>query len=103
MEDLGTIVIMGLEAHGTRMTMTTPAGEIGNDKPLVRITETWSAPGLLIPLRQITTDPRTGTDTREVVSLDLSEPPLSTFQPPDGYEITVDELHEVPCQFPQAR
>ena len=97
-EDLGTAVIMGLEAHGTRMTITTPVGEIGNDKPLVRTTETWTAPGLLMPLRQNTFDPRTGTETREVVSLDLSEPPLSTFQPPEGYEITVDELHEVPCQ-----
>jgi hypothetical protein len=97
-EDLGTAVIMGLEAHGTRMTITTPVGAIGNDKPLVRTTETWTAPGLPTPLRQISSDPRTGTETREVVSLDLSEPPLSTFQPPEGYEITVDELHEVPCQ-----
>lgn len=97
-EDLGTAAIMGLEAHGTRMTFTTPVGEIGNDRPLVRSTETWTAPGLFLPLRQITNDPRTGTETREVVSLDLSEPPISTFQPPEGYEIQVDEMHEVPCQ-----
>jgi hypothetical protein len=89
---------MGLEAHGVRMTITTPAGEVGNDRPLVRTTETWTAPGLLFPLRQIMTDPRSGTETREVVSLDLSEPPVSTFQPPEGYEIQVDEMHEVPCQ-----
>ena len=93
---------MGLEAHGTRMTITTPIGEIGNDKPLVHSTEVWNAKGLPLPLRQIISDPRSGTEIREVVSLDLSEPPLSTFQPPEGYEIIVDELHEVPCQFPQA-
>jgi hypothetical protein len=101
-EDLGTAVIMGLEAHGTRTTTTTSVGEVGNDKPLVHTTETWTAPGLLFPLRQISTDPRTGTETREVVSLDLSDPPLSTFQPPEGYEITADEMREVACQPPMA-
>jgi len=101
-EDLGSAVIMGLEAHGIRMTFTTPVGEIGNDKPLIRTTEIWNAKGLPLPLREIVSDPRSGVQTREVVSLDLSEPPLSTFQPPEGYEITVDELHEVPCQSPQA-
>ena len=49
-------------------------------------------------MRQITTDPRMGFETREVISLDLTEPPLSTFQPPEAYEIEMEELHEVPCQ-----
>ena len=97
-QDLGTQVIMGIEAHGRRTVTTTPAGSIGNDKPLVRTSEAWIAAGLSIPLRQITTDPRTGLETREVISLDLAEPPLSTFQPPEGYEIEMEELHEVPCQ-----
>jgi hypothetical protein len=91
---------MGLEAHGTRITFTTPAGEIGNDRPLVHTTEVWTTPGLLVPLRQITTDPRMGTETREVIGLDLGEPPLSTFQPPEGYDIQVDEMREVPCPNP---
>jgi hypothetical protein len=97
-QDLGTQVIMGIEAHGRRTVTTTPAGSIGNDKPLVRTSEVWIATGLSTPLRQITTDPRTGLETREVISLDLAEPPLSTFQPPEGYEIEMEELHEVPCQ-----
>jgi hypothetical protein len=97
-EDLGNTVIAGQEAHGFRRTITTPAGAMGNEKPLVRVIETWNAPGIITPLRQITTDPRTGTETREVVSLDLSEPPVTTFQPPEGYEIRIDEMHEIPCQ-----
>ena|GEM_PF-1752872 len=97
-QDLGTQVIMGIEAHGRRTVTTTPAGSIGNDKPLVRTSEVWIATGLSTPLRQITADPRTGLETREVISLDLAEPPLSTFQPPEGYEIEMEELHEVPCQ-----
>ena len=97
-QDLGTQVIMGLKVHGKRSVTTTPVGSIGNDKPLVRISEVWTAAGLPVPLRQITTDPRIGFETREVISLDLTEPPISTFQPPEGYEIEIEELHEVPCQ-----
>jgi hypothetical protein len=97
-EDLGTSTIAGLEAHGHRATTTTAIGQMGNDQPLVRVNETWFAPGIAIPLRQITRDPLNGTETQEVVSLDLSEPPASTFQPPEGYEIQIEEMHEVPCQ-----
>jgi len=97
-EDLGTATIMGIEAQGYRTTFTTPVGEVGNDKPLVRTNESWMAPGLDFPLRQVDTDPQNGTRTTEVVSLDLSEPDPTTFQPPEGYEVVIDELHEVPCQ-----
>lgn len=97
-EDLGTTTIMGIEAHGSRTTHTTPVGEMGNDRPLVRTDEFWTAPGIDFPLRQVNTDPQNGTRTTELVSLDRSEPDAATFQPPEGYEIVIDELHEVPCQ-----
>jgi hypothetical protein len=97
-EDLGIATIMGIEAHGQRMTQTTPVGEIGNDRPLVHTDEFWSAPRFGFFLRQVDSDPQNGTQTTEVVSLDQSEPPLSTFQPPEGYEVAVEELHEVACQ-----
>lgn len=97
-EDLGTATIMGIEAQGYRTTFTTPVGEVGNDKPLVRTNEFWTAPGFDFPLRQVDTDPQSGTRTTEVVSLDLSEPDPATFQPPEGYEVVIDELHEEPCQ-----
>jgi hypothetical protein len=42
--------------------------------------------------------PQGGKTTTEVVRLDLSEPPLSTFQPPEGYEVVIEELHQVTCQ-----
>lgn len=97
-EDLGTATILGVEVHGHRTTVTTPVGEIGNDRPLIQTNEVWTAPGFSVPLRQVNVDPRSGTETREVVSLDLSEPPLATFQPPEGYEVVNEELHQVPCQ-----
>ena len=89
---------MGIEVHGYRMTLTTAAGQIGNDQPLVRTTESWMAPSLGIELRSTTDDPQSDKMTRELVSLDLNEPDPSTFQPPDGYEVKVEEMHPVACR-----
>lgn len=91
MEDLGTQTINGVEARGRRITTTTPAGAIGNDAPLVRTTETWTAiattglRGLFV--RQISDDPQSGKYTRELTNFTLAEPDASVFQPPEGYEI----------------
>ena len=51
-----------------------------------------------MPLREINIDPRMGKKTREVVSLTIGEPDPSLFQPPEGYEILTEEMHEIPCQ-----
>jgi hypothetical protein len=97
-EDLGTTTIEGVEAHGQRFTNTIPVGQMGNDKELVTTNESWFAPSLGFELRSVNDDPRSGRSVTEVTHLDLSEPPLSSFQPPEGYEVTVEELHQVPCQ-----
>lgn len=100
-EDLGTTMIMGVEAHGTRTTITTPVGEMGNDRPLVRTVEHWSAPGFGFPMRQVNIDPQSGRQTTELVSLDLGEPDPATFQPPEGYAVAVEVMHEVACETMQ--
>jgi hypothetical protein len=97
-EDLGTTTIQGVEAQGDRITNIIAAGQMGNDKELVTITENWFAPSLGLEMRQVHDDPRNGKTTMEVTHLDLSEPPLALFQPPEGYEVTVEELHQVPCE-----
>ena len=99
-EDLGTATIEGVPVHGQRSTHTIPAGQIGNDQPLVSTDESWTAPSLGVALRSVRDDPQEGISTTDVVRLDLSEPPLSTFRPPEGYKVTVEELHQVPCQSP---
>lgn len=99
-EDLGTATIEGIEVQGRRLTYTIPTGEIGNDQPLTSVSETWSAPSLGIALRSTHDDPQSGKSSTEVVRLDLSEPPLSTFQPPEGYKVVTEEMHQVPCQSP---
>jgi hypothetical protein len=100
-EDLGTTTIQGIEVHGRRMTRTTPAGEMGNDRPIVSVTEYWSSPQLGLTLREITDDPRIGKRTRELTSLTTAEPDPAVFQPPEGYEVTEETLHQVERSRPQ--
>lgn len=96
-EDLGTETIQGLEAHGERWTTTMPAGQIGNDKPLVTTTETWISRDFGLIVRTIRDDPQMGKNTRELVSFTPGEPDLAVFQPPQDYEVVTIEMHEVPC------
>lgn len=89
-EQLGVASIQGVEARGTRTTTIIPAGEVGNDAPLVRTAEVWNAvavglKGLLV--REIADDPRSGKWDRELTSISQSDPDPAIFQPPDGYEI----------------
>jgi hypothetical protein len=95
---LGTTTIQGLEAKGVLFTTLIPTGQVGNDSPITTTQELWRTPGFPFPLREVYDDPRTGKRTREVVSLTIGEPELSLFQPPEGYEVANEEMHEVPCQ-----
>jgi hypothetical protein len=97
-EDLGTTNIQGLEAKGERWTTVIPAGRVGNDSPITTTQETWRAPGFPFPLRSISDDPRTGQRTRETTSLTIGEPDPNLFQPPEGYEVVNEDMHEVACQ-----
>lgn len=99
-ENLGTETISGVEAHGRRITTTTPAGAIGNDAPLVRTVELWNAvePGLGgLLVREVTIYPQTGNRTRELTSFTQAEPDPSVFQPPSGYEIVNRAATEIGC------
>jgi hypothetical protein len=96
-EDLGADTIMGVAVRGSRTTTTTPAGEEGNDQPLVRADEYWMAPSLGMVLRSITDDPRMGKTDREAVSVDLNNPDPALFQPPAGYKIDTEEMQPVAC------
>lgn len=99
MENLGTTTIDGVESRGFRRTTTTPAGSIGNDSPLVSTAEFWQAPSLGgLTLRSESDDPKTGKQTRELVSLSLSEPDPAIFQAPEGYQVITQVMHQVPCQ-----
>jgi len=99
LEDLGTRNIAGVEAQGSRTTITIPVGEEGNDVPLVIMNETWRSKELGITLLTIRDDPRFGRDTYEVQELTRTEPDPSVFSPPEGYKIEEQKpLAETPPQ-----
>ncbi len=86
-EQLGSKSILGLQAQGTRVTRTIPAGEIGNTKPISVVTERWVSTDLQIPLTMTHSDPMMGTMTSTVTSITRGEPDASLFQVPSDYKV----------------
>ena len=85
--DLGTRMIAGVEAQGKRTTRTIPAGQEGNELPLVITDERWTSKELGLILIGISDDPRRGRSTYEVEELTVGEPDAALFAPPAGYRI----------------
>jgi hypothetical protein len=81
-EKLGGKTIAGVYAEGTRLTVTSPVGFFGNDKPIITFHETWMSPDLRLVVLSVDDDPRTGTRITEVTNLDRGEPNPALFQVP---------------------
>jgi hypothetical protein len=86
-DQLGTKAINGLQAVGTRMTHTIPAGEIGNLNPIEVVTERWYSSDLQLPLLTSHNDPMMGTMTVKLVNINRGEPDASLFQVPSDYKL----------------
>ena len=86
-EDLGTQTINGVTATGTRYTHTIPAGQIGNEKPIVVVSEHWYSNDLQIVVKSTRTDPRFGTTTYTVTNIQRTEPAASLFTVPADYTV----------------
>jgi hypothetical protein len=89
-ESLGKQVIEGVSVEGTRMTRTFPVGSIGNDRPIVSITESWFSPELKVTVLSTTSDPRMGESTMRLQSIDRTEPDPALFRVPADYQV-IDE------------
>jgi hypothetical protein len=86
-EHLGTRMIEGVSAEGTRTTITIPAGQMGNEQPLVTVTERWVSPELGVTVMNSRSDPRSGTTTYKLTNINRSEPSPMLFQVPPDYTI----------------
>lgn len=86
-ESLGTQMIEGVMAEGTRVTYTIPAGKIGNDRPIVTVSERWYSPELQTVVMSKNSDPRSGETTYRLTNINRSEPDPSLFQIPGDYTI----------------
>jgi hypothetical protein len=86
-ESLGTQVMAGLTVEGTRITETIPAGTIGNQNPIVTISERWVSPQLQETIYSKRTDPRFGTTIYQLTNISRAEPDASLFQVPSNYTV----------------
>jgi len=69
------------------MTTTYPVGLLGNDKPVMTVTETWTSGEIGMAVLTRTSDPRSGESTMKLVNISRAEPDPSLFQPPAGYQV----------------
>lgn len=88
-EDLGARNIEGVDCTGTRLTITIPAGTIGNEKPISIVRETWFAPVISAVVESTTDDPRYGKTTYQLKNVQLNEPSRSMFEPPADFKVNV--------------
>lgn len=84
---LGTQMVGGVSAQGTRYTRTIPAGEIGNVKPIIIVTERWYSPDLQMVVMTKRSDPRMGETTFQMTNIQRQEPAASLFQVPADYAV----------------
>jgi hypothetical protein len=86
-ERLGKQIVEGVEAEGTRSTITIPAGQIGNDLPLNIVSERWSSPELKVLVLSRQTDPRFGETTYRLTNIVRAEPSPDLFEPPPDFTV----------------
>ena len=86
-EPLGTRDIEGVQAEGTRTTVTIPAGAIGNVAPIEMVSERWFSPELKTVVLSRRSDPRFGETTYRLERIVRTEPPAELFQVPADFTI----------------
>jgi hypothetical protein len=87
-EDLGSQTMEGVVVNGVRTTQTIPAGKIGNDRPIVIVTEVWTSPELKTTVSSKRSDPRMGEQTFKLTNIQRVEPDPSLFTVPSDFKIT---------------
>ena len=78
-------------AAGQRTTVTIPAGQIGNDRPLEISDEQWVSPDLKVLVLSRHHDPRTGDVEYRLTNVSRAEPASDLFTVPADYAV-VDGL-----------
>ena len=86
-ESLGKQSVEGVEAEGSRTTITIPAGEIGNERAIEIVSERWYSPELQVVVMTRHSDPRFGETTYRLTNINRSEPAKSLFEVPSDYKV----------------
>ena len=91
-QDLGTRIIEGVRAQGTRTTTTIAAGAIGNLQPINIVSERWFSPELQMAVLVTRRDPRNGDTTYRLTHILRGEQPDALFAVPSSYEVKGGDL-----------
>jgi len=91
-ESLGKQTFEGVEAEGTRSTVTMAAGSIGNEMPISSVTERWYSAELQTVVMSKRSDPRFGETVYRLTNIQRGEQPASLFEVPSDYTVTENEL-----------
>ena len=102
-EQLGKQIIEGVEAEGTRTTITIPAGEIGNERPIEIVSERWYSPELQLVVMTRHSDPRNGETTYKLTNINRVEPAKSLFEVPSGYTVKEGPQFAPAAPLPRTR
>ncbi len=94
-ENLGDQTISGIRATGTRITTTIPAGDMGNELPIVTTSERWYSQELKATVMTKHDDPWAGELKTQFTNVSTTEPDKSLFAVPADYKID----DEKPGQF----
>jgi TonB family protein len=97
-ESLGKQMIEGVEAEGTRSTVTFPAGAMGNERPLNIVSERWYSPELQTVVMTKHSDPRFGETSYRLTNINRSEPSRTLFEVPSDYTLK-EEPHRRPIRM----
>ncbi len=87
-ESLGKQTIEGVQAEGRRTTVTIPAGQMGNERPVYIVSETWYSPDLQMNVLTKHSDPMAGDTVVRLTNINRAEPPAALFQPPSDFKVT---------------
>jgi hypothetical protein len=81
-ENLGYQSVSGVTAQGFRTTTTIPAGQIGNDRPIVIVSERWYSADLQMNVKTTNSDPRFGETTYQLTNILQTAPDPTLFRIP---------------------
>jgi len=95
-EQLGKQMFDGVEAEGTRTTVTIPAGSpLGNERAIEIVSENWYSKELQMTVMSKRNDPRSGETIYRLTNITRNEPLRSLFEVPPDYTVTEPQMRQM--------
>ena len=92
-EDLGSQTVNGILSRGSRLTITIPAGAMGNDHDIKVVNERWYSDVLQVLVKTVNNDPRFGVTTYDLTNIVQLPPDPRLFQIAAEYHLQDNSRH----------